>query len=217
MGNTAGWKWKFAQKLEYRWWQRYLRNKDTGEYLQWKTKYWKDLLASVEPYTPVKGNLHILDAGCGPAGIFIALEGNTVEAIDPLLDKYKDLPHFQPQQFPWTQFRNIPIESLDDTGRFDLIFCLNAINHVNDIELCCNNLIRALKPGGYLVMSTDAHRYRFLKGLFQLIPGDMLHPVQLDIKEYEALLHQKEMAIVKNILYKREPIFDYYIMIARKS
>ncbi|MDO9156375.1 MAG: methyltransferase, partial [Sediminibacterium sp.] len=126
------------------------------------------------------------------------------------------LPVFKPAHFGWTHFRNIPIEALDDKEKYDIIFCLNAINHVNDINICCKNLVDSLKPNGFLVMSTDAHRHPLLKKIFQLLPGDMLHPIQLDINEYADFLEKNQMKLVKKILYKRESIFDYYILIAQK-
>ncbi len=94
---------------------------------------------------------------------------------------------------------------------------MNAINHVNDLALCYDNLINALKLGGYLVISTDAHRSGMLKKIFQWLPGDMLHPVQLGIDEYETLLTERKVQVIKNILYKREAIFDYYITVGRKE
>ena len=45
----------------------------------------------------------------------------------------------------------------------------------------------------------------------------MLHPVQLDINEYNAMLTSRNLEIVKNILHKQEKIFDYYITIAKKK
>ena len=217
MQETITWKWKLAQTLEYKWWQNYLKKKDTTEYLQWKIHYWQDVLLQIDKYLDLSINSYILDAGCGPAGIFMALKGNHVDAIDPLLDKYKSLPHFQPEKFAWTQFKNIPIESLNETEKYDVIFCMNAINHVNNIEICYDNLVKALKPNGYLVISTDAHKHTFLKNIFQLIPGDMLHPVQLNINEYNAFLTNRNLEIVQNILQKEENIFDYYITIAKKK
>lgn len=212
-----GWKWKLAQKLELIWWQRYLQHKDTAAYLDWKKRYWQDLLAKMPALLPLPGNQRILDAGCGPAGIFLALEGNQVDAIDSLLDKYEQLPHFQPQNVPWTRFRNLSMEDLDETEIYDVIFCMNAINHVRNLPLCYDKLVKALKPDGYLVISTDAHRYGFVKKLFQLLPGDMLHPVQLDIREYETFLTERKMHVLKSSLNKREPIFDYYITVSQKK
>ena len=217
MKQSSTWKWKLAQTLEYKWWQRYLKEKNPDEYLRWKESYWLDLLQSVSKHISLPEGKVILDAGCGPAGIFMALKGNRVDAIDPLLDKYRQLPHFQQQHFPWTNFNTIPIESLEETEKYDIIFCMNAINHVNDINACYDHLVRALKPDGVIVISTDAHKYSFLKKIFQVLPGDMLHPVQLDIQEYNHLLTARNVSILENFRYKSELIFDYYITIGRKQ
>jgi 2-polyprenyl-3-methyl-5-hydroxy-6-metoxy-1,4-benzoquinol methylase len=210
-------KWRLAQELEYKWWQQYLHKKDTVEYLQQKKNYWLQLLSSLqEPVLEAPGQ-SILDAGCGPAGIFIALQDHQVVALDPLLERYKNLPHFNPDAYPWTTFIESPLELLADKEQYDTIFCMNAINHVNDITLCCRRLFDALKPGGYLVLSTDAHRFSLLKKIFQWLPGDMLHPVQLDINEYRKHLTDLNLEIKKSIRYKEAGIFNYYILIAQKK
>lgn len=214
--QNKSWKWRIAQWLEYRWWQRYLQEKDPRAYLAWKTDYWRQLLQELAAHYPQKEGLDILDAGCGPAGIFMVLQGHRVHAIDPLLDKYRQLPHFLPDEYPWVRFEQMPLESLDAANVYDRIYCLNAINHVRNLDACYDNLVSATKPGGYLVISTDAHRYTFLKKLFQWIPGDALHPVQMDIAEYTRKLTERNMDIIANILYKKAGIFNYYITIARK-
>lgn len=209
-------KWQIAQKLEYKWWQIYLRKKDPNEYLEVKKKYWRKLLYMLSEYVQYDESSMILDAGCGPAGIFLVFQKNQVVALDPLLDKYKVLPHFQPECYPKTRFVNSSIELIDEKEKYEIIFCMNAINHVNNIDLCCKNLLKALKPGGSIIISTDAHKNNFLKKIFQLIPGDMLHPIQLNIKEYEALYAKNGMKLQKNILYKEGNIFDYYITVCQK-
>lgn len=210
------WKWKLAQQLEFRWWQRYLRHKEPLAYLQWKSAYWDDLLLKLSPLLETPEGQTILDCGCGPAGIFMVLKGNHVTAMDPLLDRYRELAVFRPEHYPWVRFRQQAMEELDDRDRFDIIYCLNAINHVNDIGRCYDNLVRALKPGGTLVISTDAHRFHLLKNIFRAVPGDALHPQQFGLTEYERFLTDRGCRISKSLLLKREAIFDYYVTIARK-
>lgn len=209
-------KWKLAQRLEYKWWQHYLRNKDPESYHKWKKEYWQNLLDTILGKEEFPKNKLILDAGCGPAGIFMALQGNDVEALDPLINKYADLAHFIPAKFSWTTFRQMPLESLEEKEKYDIIFCMNAINHVKDVDLCYKNLATALKSGGYLIISTDAHRYRLLEKVFRFIPGDMLHPVQMNIHGYLALLNDVSLNVIKNILFNKGRIFHYYITIAKK-
>jgi len=209
-------KWKIAQQLEYKWWSRYLENKNPEAYLKWKLNYWQDLLKSVEAFISLPEQKTVLDAGCGPAGIFMALGNNAVTAIDPLLNKYKELIHFDETKYPFVAFQQCTIEELDEKDKFDYIFCINAINHVNDLNLSYDKLISTLKPNGYLIISTDAHRSSFLKKIFQWLPGDMLHPHQYSMEEYDAFLKERRMKIIKNMLYKQELIFDYIITIAQK-
>jgi 2-polyprenyl-6-hydroxyphenyl methylase/3-demethylubiquinone-9 3-methyltransferase len=217
LSATSSWKWKLAQVLELQWWKKYLKNKDRNHYLQWKASYWNNLLFDIEKYIELPEHFMILDAGCGPAGIFICLKRNQVVAIDPLLNSYIENKLLDPGNYPWVQFKQSKIEDLDVKEKFDYIFCLNAINHVKDIEKSYDALVSALKPGGTLIISTDAHKNNFLKKIFQLIPGDMLHPVQLNINEYNAMLTDRNFEIIKNILHKQEKIFDYYITIAKKK
>lgn len=208
-------KWKIAQSLEIKWWQRYLKNKDVNEYLAWKKQYWNSLLEKI-PNLPKLQQLQILDAGCGPAGIYTVLEHNTVDALDPLLDKYKILPHFLPNLYANTTFISSKIEDIDEQNKYDVIFCLNVINHVENIESAYQALVRALKPNGYLYISVDAHRFSLLKKIFQLLPGDALHPHQYNLAEYENFLQQQKVKIFPSVLIKREAIFDYYLCIAQK-
>ncbi|TDO25862.1 class I SAM-dependent methyltransferase [Sediminibacterium goheungense] len=209
-------KWQLAQKLEYAWWKRYLRKKDPTAYLQYKKAYWLRMLDTLQDSCQLADHETILDAGCGPAGIFMALEKHAVVALDPLLDLYNNLPHFNKKAYPWTSFVQTPLELLTDAEKYDRIFCMNAINHVNDIKTCYHRLFDALKSGGTLILSTDAHRFFLLKKIFQWLPGDMLHPVQLSIQEYEQLLRDTGFQLQKSILFKNAGIFNYYILIAKK-
>jgi 2-polyprenyl-3-methyl-5-hydroxy-6-metoxy-1,4-benzoquinol methylase len=209
-------KWHLAQKLEYAWWKRYLGKKDPAAYLAYKKAYWLRMLDALQDSCQLAEQETILDAGCGPAGIFMALENHSVVALDPLLDLYNNLPHFDKNAYPWTIFVQTPLELLTDTEKYDRIFCMNAINHVNDIKTCCMRLFDASKVGGTLILSTDAHRFFLLKKIFQWLPGDMLHPVQLSIQEYEQLLLDTGFQLEKSILFKNAGIFDYYILIAKK-
>lgn len=210
------WKWKLAQNLEYRWWRRYLSGKDPLAYLQWKCSYWDNFLLDLSKYVESPEGLSILDSGCGPAGIFMVLKGNHVTAMDPLLGQYRQLPVFQPEHYPWVRFREQALEALEDQEQYDIIFCLNAINHVHDIGRCYDNLVRALKPGGYMLISTDAHRFSWLKSIFRSIPGDMLHPQQYGLDDYEKFITDRGCSVTASVLLKREAIFDYYVTIARK-
>ncbi len=209
------WKWRLAQRLELAWWKHYLRRHDAGQYLQAKKVYWQRVL-SVANVALAPGE-RVLDAGCGPAGIFIALPNQQVDAIDPLLAHYeRHLPLFQPTDYPNVRFWPQPLEDFLCTLPYRYVFCLNAINHVHDICRSIQVLANALAPDGVLILSVDAHRRSWCCRLFRLLPGDVLHPHQYTDAEYVRMLEAKGLRIERKEILKSELIFAHYLYVARK-
>jgi len=209
-------RWQIAQFFEIRWWRYYLSGKEKTAYLDWKKNYWQQFLAQTG-ITLLPGD-KVLDAGCGPAGIFMVLNHQAVDALDPLIEQYrKELPHFQPGDYPHTRFFCEKIEQYFPKNQYDTIFCLNAINHVADLPLCLDRLAALTKPEGTLVLSVDVHNSNFLKRVFRLFPGDILHPHQHDLAEYEAMLSKRGFHLEKRIQIKKEWIFGYWVLVAKGS
>lgn len=212
------WRWNTAQFAERKWWQNYLKNKDVVEYHSWKKNYWNDLLQKCNPFFSINENDTILDAGCGPAGMFMLFDKNKTTAFDPLIDTYEnDLPHFKKNNYPTVTFINKGLEDISINENFDKIFCMNAINHVHDINLSYDNLINLAKKDAYIIVTIDAHNHSFFKHLFRLLPGDILHPHQYDLKEYEDFLTSRNCDLIQSIHLKHEFFFDHYMLIAKKK
>ena len=207
-------RWKIAQWFELRWWRRYLSGKDKLQYYTWKKQYWNGLLEQIGDVLQTKDAVTIADLGCGPAGIFIAFEDKKVTAVDPLLDTYtQTLPFFDKNDFTYTTFINQKLEDFQPSEKFDVVFCMNAINHVADIDMAYDRLVNATKREGYVVVSIDAHNYSFFKKLFRLIPGDILHPHQYDLEEYCDFMTTRGCVILKKQLVKREFFFSHYVVV----
>lgn len=210
-------RWRIAQFFEILWWKNYLHNKDKSAYLAWKTDYWRQFLQKsgiqLPPGAPV------LDAGCGPAGIFTILENHPVDAVDPLLAQYEtSLPHFSRADWPHVRFVAATLEAFEPESRtYPVVFCLNAINHVIDIDQCLDKLTNLTAPKGTLALSIDAHNYSFLKVLFRLLPGDILHPHQYDLAEYQTMLTRRGFTLTRTVLVKKEGIFNYYLLVGEKG
>jgi 2-polyprenyl-3-methyl-5-hydroxy-6-metoxy-1,4-benzoquinol methylase len=209
-------RWRVAQFFELLWWKNYLSDKDKTEYLKWKTAYWRRFLEQGQIQLPAQGR--ILDAGCGPAGIFTVLQDHKVDAIDPLLDKYaRDLPHFSQTDWPHVRFQQTTLEDFVPQQPYDAVFCLNAINHVHDLEQGFRQLAAATAPNGLLALSIDAHNHNLLKHLFRMVPGDILHPHQYDLEEYQKMMAQSGFTIQNAVLIKAERIFNYYLLVGIKK
>lgn len=204
-------RWRIAQFFEIRWWQHYLSGKEKNGYLNWKKAYWQAL--SDRLGLQVAAGASVLDVGCGPAGIFTIFPGNPVDAVDPLLDRYeRDLAHFRKSDYPNVRFFSEALEHFQPPQTYDCVFCLNAINHVDDLKVCLDRLSACTRPGGTLVLSVDAHNYGWLKRIFRWIPGDILHPHQHDLAEYQEMLTSRGLRIERTLLLKKERIFGYYAM-----
>lgn len=210
------WRWRLAQFFELWWWKNYLRNKNAADYTAWKTAYWRNLLEPHLSLLHILPNTTIADFGCGPAGVFLFFVKQKITAIDPLLYQYeKSIPHFAKENHPNVTFVESTIEDYRAIEKYDVIFCMNAINHVQNIEKSYDVLCRHLKPNGNLVMSIDAHNFSFFKTLFRLIPGDILHPHQYDLKEYKQFLAERQLTVSKTTLVKKEFFFNHYLILAK--
>lgn len=211
-------KWSLAQKAELKWWENYLKGRDVDGYHVWKRAYWQKLLDLIAPVCPPQPGMDVLDAGCGPAGIFMNLAQCNVDAVDPLVDEYeKNLPHFKRSNYPYTTFYSLPLEKYVANKQYDIIYCMNAINHVADINFSYDLLAKMVKPGGKLVVTIDAHNHGFFKHLFRTIPGDILHPHQYDLKEYEGFLTDRGFKMLKTDKLKHEFFFDHYMQVGEKE
>lgn len=209
------WKWRLAQAAEIRWWQHYLKQQPPADYLRRKRQYWQRFMQQAD--IALAPGASVLDAGCGPAGIFIDLPHCRVDALDPLLESYEQqLAHFDKSWYPATRFYIQSLESFQAERAYENIFCLNAINHVADIDLAMDRLVEALAPQGRLWLSVDAHRSAKLCRLFQYLPGDILHPHQHTLAEYRQMLVDRNLEVRQPLLLKSGRIFNYYLLEARR-
>ena len=148
----------------------------------------------------------------------MVLDNQTVDALDPLLHRYEILlPHFRRADYPHVRFFNRPLEDFYPDRTYDLVFCLNAINHVADLQRCLDRLAALTKPGGVLALTVDAHNFSRVKRLFRLVPADILHPHQYDIQEYRAMFSDCGFLPDKTVLMKKGTIFSYHLLVAVKT
>lgn len=211
-------RWRVAQFLERRWWRRYLRDKSPAEYLADKRSYWVKTLGQLG-WKPEPGR-RVLDAGCGPAGVFVLLHDvEKVTALDPLLASYEaDLPIFNRADYPKVNFLHQPLETdYSAAASFQAIYCFNAINHVSDWNLSLDALSALAGPGTRMILTSDVHRHKWLLPIFRALPGDALHPQQHGPEDYRSALEKRGWRIEREQVLRREAIFDYTAWVAVKK
>ncbi len=212
-------RWRIAQYFEIRWWKRYLRHKTPEDYLASKKKYWHTCLDELETRIEVTPAAKILDVGAGPAGIFIIWDNHKIDAIDPLFDEYeKHLPHFSKKRYKNVSFHTMAFEQFSTETKYDLIFCLNAINHFIDAESSLQKLAALAAPGGILVLSVDTHSKLFFRPFFRLLPIDILHPHQFSLDEFISRLNKLAGFEISEVsLSKKGFFFNLNTIILRKA
>jgi 2-polyprenyl-3-methyl-5-hydroxy-6-metoxy-1,4-benzoquinol methylase len=96
----------------------------------------------------------VLDIGCGPRG---SLEWADVAlqrvGLDPLADDYRrELGTARHQM----EYRSSGSEKIPfGNAHFDVVTCLNALDHVDDIAAAIREIKRVTKPGGLFLLSVE--------------------------------------------------------------
>ena len=136
-----------------------VRSKTHSAMLTWlrlhqQAKYLEDLQLDATAFC----NHRVLDVGAGPLPSASVFADADIYCLDPLLPEYVQAGfplHFYPRvTFVHGASENMPLES----GFFDAVISVNAIDHVDDFERTANEIRRVLKSGGKLRIHAHYHR-----------------------------------------------------------
>jgi len=141
---------KFKRQCELSYWQR--RFVEEGSCLS--NSHYEPLYTAVyglrpEDYVAKR----VLDIGCGPRG---SLEWADMTAqrvgLDPLVPKYLKLGASKHKmQYVEARSEDIPFPH----GYFDIVTCLNALDHVDNLIRTIREIKRVTKPGGFFLLSVE--------------------------------------------------------------
>lgn len=101
--------------------------------------------------------LFVADFGCGPRGSLSWLENATTFGIDLLVPLYADaFPEDIKSHgviYVASTERHIPLPD----NSLDVMFTMNALDHVSNLQVMCDEICRVLKPGGKFAASFNLH------------------------------------------------------------
>ncbi|RQO76206.1 bifunctional 3-demethylubiquinol 3-O-methyltransferase/2-polyprenyl-6-hydroxyphenol methylase [Aquitalea sp. FJL05] len=140
---------KFSQ-LAHKWWDKDSEFKPLHEINPLRLDY-------IDDFAGIK-DLKVLDVGCG-GGILaesMALRGAQVTGIDLAKKSLKVAQLHSLESGVAVEYRCIAVEELADEapGSFDVVTCMEMLEHVPDPESVVRSCARLVKPGGWVFFST---------------------------------------------------------------
>lgn len=171
--GTARARWLEAQSLE----AAPEAPEDIQEWLHVRRETWTHLLNYLACESLLKKSRRILDVGGKATTIFLALPDGQRYAIDPA---YKHLFSQHPflkelEEYRDVNFIALPIEEAN-LEPFDLIFCINMLDHVEHVGAVASKIEQLLAPGGRLVLVVDCYADRVVRDLVRWFDVDLPHP-----------------------------------------
>jgi len=169
----------------------------------WETyRYFDEITGLVKP-----DGKRILDVGCGVVSVlnlFPSAQGRV--GIDPLMDSYLKL-YSLDTGVNWLAGG---AESLRfDDGAFDLVFCSNVLDHVEDPAKALSEISRVLCRDGRFVFSVDVFP--------QPKPRDKAHPHAFTRDRLHRLLSQDFEIIMEKISTSSAQVYNFINGAMRQS
>ncbi len=195
MGN----RWNNAQVAEKRFWDNFLN-------LDYKNRpEWNDYYNLIKKYTPFNKKTKILDVGCGGYGILNGLNCGERYGIEPLMDFFLAKLKMS-DKIKWIKGKgeNLPF----DDSFFDIIFCINVLDHVETPLETLDEINRCLKEKQIFFMTLNCYGrpVALLRKFAERIGfGDPGHPHSYTINEMKNLLRSKNFTVLKIIDAKELP------------
>ena len=154
-------------------------------------------LTWIENIVPLKG-LRVLDVGCG-GGILadaMARKGADVLGIDLASKALKVAQmHALEAQTEGVRYQEVSAETLasEQPGRFDVVTCMEMLEHVPDPSLVVKACATLVKPGGHVFFSTINRNPKAF--LFAIVGAEyVLNLLPRGTHEYAKLIKPNELA-----------------------
>jgi SAM-dependent methyltransferase len=130
----------------------YIEKRYAANYSWLYQKYWNQTLCHVGHLPP---GSRVMDFGCGTGILFPELlrDSYKVVGLDLSLDMLKTNGADPNISLVCGDGCNLPFIN----GSFDAVFCRGSIHHVPNLKLAFQEIIRILKPGGYLIFSEPSN------------------------------------------------------------
>ena len=184
--------WQHAQEEETECWSGISFKLKNPKYFELKKEYWSKIIDKCGfKDQGIFENKSVLEIGCGPSGLFINFPDHPdYSLVEPLLDSYQQL---APLAFKNQKKHPIPFEDFKNEKKFNIVVCINAIDHCRNIENFIDKMYEVASTNSISIIGVNTHVYgwtaRFWRKYQRLI--DPMHPYQFTGNEYAKMLSKK--------------------------
>jgi SAM-dependent methyltransferase len=152
--------WKDSQKNELYFWESQFKKNNEDQvqrnaYYLSKMEGHCDMIKRFVEENKLEDKT-VMDLGSGPEGILHVIDCKYKIAVDPLMREFRSLGYDISAN--GVNAYTLKAEDLFEhfgEDYFDVIFCLNSIDHHQDPKLVIDQCYKVLKPGGHLILLTD--------------------------------------------------------------
>jgi SAM-dependent methyltransferase len=194
-------RWLKAQEQERRGVER---SDEINQSLKLRRDTWARLLNRLKEVIYINESTRILEIGSGPTSIFLSLRCGIRYALDPNfdhmfkvnpflrnIDEYKDVIFISKTAEDFTL----------DQPRFDLIFSINMLDHVGDLECVVKNIRDLIAPFGILILVVDCYADERVKSFVQFIDPDPAHPHHFIYSDIINIFHDYKLIKIDSSIW----------------
>lgn len=193
-------RWDIASEHELSTWNTQKELFTSKSYLDSRKRYWDYIINWLS--FRIKKDMQILEVGCGPMGIALSLKAGRIFGLDPLINEFRKNFKIPPY------YKYIPkkIEDYKTDEKFDVIFAMQVLDHVDDIKKTAESIKTLLKDDGFLVVEMRCSNHTSIKHYFNIFgrfidPNHPHHPKKTDVIKLFSELKMVEMKINNNYKY----------------
>jgi len=168
-------RWLIAQELE----KKGIESADDmEEWIRIRRNTWGNLANLLKDEIRIDDYTRILDIGCGPTSVFLGLRQGQKYAADPNLKSLFELHPWIKDVEEYKDVTFIPenCEEINTDQKFDLIFTINMLDHINEVNPFIDKIDELLSPSGTIVVLVDCYADAMVSKIMNFFDVDLPHP-----------------------------------------
>ena len=192
-------RWEQAQNSERSFWEESFA--DEPAFQKMCLSFYPVYKAFLDKNNIVTDDMEVIDIGSGPYGFVSVIKAKRKVAIDPLMDYFIT-------KVPIDFYRNNNLNLVNGVGEnldimpsksYDLVCCLNTLDHAGLPTRVMYEANRVLKPEGYLLLSVNHYAWTIVlyRRLLESIGcGDRNHPITYHISDITKMIQHYNLKVI---------------------